>query len=384
MHVRIFSSQIVTPDTVIAGHVIIEGGMIAAVEAATAPAADAVDFGDDLLVAGLVDIHTDNLEKHYQPRPGALWDALGAALAHDGQCITAGITTVFDSLALHGQKDGLNRKDALRPMIAAMDEAGSDGLLRADHLLHLRCEVTNPELLALLEPHIDNPRLRLLSVMDHTPGQRQTANIGAFKDRMIRGGTSPEELETVLAARTAWRDQALAPQNRAGVVALAREFGIPLMSHDDESAAHVDESRDDGCVAAEFPVTLAAAQRAHEFGLKNVMGGPNFVRGGSHSGNLSARDCAAAGLLDILSSDYVPLSMLRAAFQLTEAPFGWSLSDAMATVTVNPARIAGLTDRGLIAPGMRADLVQVHRARSAMGGGWPVPRSVWVKGVRAA
>jgi alpha-D-ribose 1-methylphosphonate 5-triphosphate diphosphatase len=380
MTTTLFSRQIVTPDAVLSGHVRFDGAHIAAVEPAAVPHAEAIDLGDDLLIAGLVDIHTDNLEKHYQPRPGALWDALGAALAHDGQCITAGITTVFDSLSLHGAKDGLNRKDALGPMIGAMDAAGDGGLLRAEHLLHLRCEVTNPELLALMEPYLDNPRLKLLSLMDHTPGQRQTANKDRFRQELERSGVSGEEMATIMATRTAWRDQAAAPKNRAGVVAHAREFGIALMSHDDENEAHVEESHDDGCVAAEFPVSLAAARRARELGLLNVMGGPNFVRGGSHSGNLSARDCAAAGLLDILSSDYVPLSMLRAAFQLTEAPFGWSLSDALATVTVSPARIAGLTDRGLIAPGQRADLVQVHRATS----GWPVPRAVWVKGRRVA
>jgi alpha-D-ribose 1-methylphosphonate 5-triphosphate diphosphatase len=376
----LFSRQIVTPDGVFCGHVVVDGETIIGLEAASQASPHAVDFGDDLLIAGLVDIHTDNLEKHYQPRPGALWDALGASLAHDGQCVTAGVTTVFDSLALHGQKDGLDRKDALGPMIAAMDQAGEDGLLRAEHLLHLRCEVTNLALPSLVEPQIDNPRLRLLSVMDHTPGQRQTANLTRFKERMTRGGTSAEDLETMLATRTSWRDQAAAPKNRSFIVALAREYGIPLMSHDDESIEHVEESFDDGCVAAEFPVTLAAARKARELGMMNVMGGPNFVRGASHSGNLGARDCAAEGLLDILSSDYVPLSMLRAAFMLTEAPFGWSLSAALATVTVNPARMAGLNDRGLIAPGQRADMVQVHRAAN----GWPVPRSVWVKGARVA
>ncbi len=380
MTTRFFSRHIVTPDETLAGHLVIEQETIIAVEPASDAAKGAVDFGDDLLIAGLVDIHTDNLEKHYQPRPGALWDALGASLAHDGQCITAGITTVFDSLALHGYKDGMDRMQALQPMIAAMDRAGAEGLLRAEHLLHLRCEITNPALMTALEPQMDNPRLRLLSVMDHTPGQRQTVNLDRFEGNMQKAGKTSEHLATILENRVSWRDQAAGEKNRAHVVALAREFGIPLMSHDDESIAHVEESRDNGCVAAEFPVTLAAALKARELGLMTVMGGPNFVRGGSHSGNLSAQECAAEGLLDILSSDYVPLSMLRAAFMLTEAPFGWSLSDALATVTVNPARMAGLTDRGLIAPGQRADLVLVHRASN----GWPVPRSVWVKGTRVA
>jgi alpha-D-ribose 1-methylphosphonate 5-triphosphate diphosphatase len=380
MDTKVFSKSVLTPQGLKSGTVEVQDGVIVALSLGDAPAPDAYDCGDDILIPGLVDIHTDNLEKHFQPRPGALWDAMGAALAHDGQCITAGITTVFDSLSLHGRKDGLDRKEALAPMIAAMDLAGHEGLLRAEHFLHLRCEVTNPELLDLVEPHLDNPRLKLLSVMDHTPGQRQTADLGRFKERMVRAGTSQDELETMLAVRTQWRDQEAAPKNRETIVALAREYGIALMSHDDDSVEHVDESHDNGCVAAEFPVSLMAAERAHELGMLNVMGGPNFVRGASHSGNLGARECANAGLLDILSSDYVPLSMLRAAFMLSEAPFNWPLERAIATVALNPARIAGLTDRGEIALGQRADLVQVHRAQ----GGWPVPRRVWRQGLQVA
>lgn len=380
MQTTIFSQRIVTPEGVVCGHVITENGVIIAIEPNATAAPLAYDCGDDVVIPGLIDIHTDNLEKHYQPRPGALWDAFGSALAHDGQCITAGITTVFDSLSLHGRKDGLDRKDALGPMIKAMDRAAAEGALRADHLLHLRCEVTNPELLSLVEPHIDNARLRLLSVMDHTPGQRQTANLDRFRERMERSGAQADELETMLATRTAWRDQSVAAENRAAIVALSRQYGIPLLSHDDDSVEHVEESHENGCVAAEFPVSLAAARTAREFAMMTVMGGPNFVRGASHSGNLSAQECAAEGLLDILSSDYVPLSMLRAAFMLTDAPFNWSIQDAIATVAANPARITKLYDRGSIAVGLRADLVQIRRAE----GGWPVPRAVWREGMRVA
>ncbi len=372
----IFSRQIVTPQGLLSGHVHVEDGAIAAIEAAPQANRDAVDCGDDLLIPGLVDIHTDNLEKHYQPRPGARWDSLGAALAHDGQCIMAGITTVFDSLSLHGRKDGLDRKEALAPMIAAMDQAGSEGLLRAEHLLHLRCEITNPELLSLVEPHLDNPRLKLLSVMDHTPGQRQTADLNRFKDRLEKAGTAKEEVASMLATDTNWRDPSVGPKNRETIVALAQEFGIALMSHDDATIEHVNESHQDGCVAAEFPVSLDAAKRARELGLLNVMGGPNFVRGASHSGNLSARACAAEDLLDILSSDYVPLSMIRAAFMLAEAPFNWPIERAIDTVAKNPAHVCGLTDRGEIKVGQRADMVRVYLSPN----GWPIVRSVWRQG----
>jgi alpha-D-ribose 1-methylphosphonate 5-triphosphate diphosphatase len=377
---RLFSRRIVTPHGVISGEIVLDGPMIASVVPCTSAPAGAHDWGDDLIIAGLIDIHTDNLEKHYLPRPGAQWDAMGAALAHDAQCAAAGITTVYDSLSLHGAKDGLNRADALGPMIAAMDEASAQGLLRAEHLLHLRCEVPNREMLALLEPHIDNPRLRMLSVMDHTPGQRQTTNVERYKARLAKAGKSEAEIDEFLELNQSWRDASIAPSNRTAVAALAREYGIPLASHDDTTAEHVDEAHAAGAVIAEFPVTLEAARRARTLGLANVMGGPNFVRGGSHSGNLSARECAAQGLLDGLTSDYVPLSMLRAAFMLTEEPFGWSLPDAMATVSANMADACGLTDRGRLAPGLRADLVRVARAP----GGWPIAREVWRAGMRIA
>jgi alpha-D-ribose 1-methylphosphonate 5-triphosphate diphosphatase len=376
---RIFSQRIVASDGLVCGEVVLVGGEILAVEARATASADALDWGADMLTPGMVDVHTDNFEKHYQPRPGALWDAYGAALAHDGQCVASGLTTVFDSLALHGRKDGLDRKDALGPMIAAMDEARADGVLRADHLLHLRCEITDPALLDNLEPFVDHPRLKLISVMDHTPGQRQTANTERLKQRMLANGRTDAEVSETLGWQMLNRDPSIAGPNRRTVVGFAREYGLPLAAHDDATLEHVEEAKADGCVMAEFPVTLEAAQASRDAGMWIVMGGPNFVRGGSHSGNLSARQAAEAGLLDIIASDYVPLSMLRSAFLLMD-DCGWAPEKAMAVVARNPARSVGLNDRGEIAPGQRADLLRVHRTPS----GWPAPIEVWREGRRVA
>jgi alpha-D-ribose 1-methylphosphonate 5-triphosphate diphosphatase len=376
---RVFSEFIVTPDGLARGEVVLRNGAILAVEPRASASAGALDWGADWLIPGLVDIHTDNFEKHYQPRPNALWDAYGAALAHDGQCAAAGVTTVFDSLSLHGRKDGLDRSEALGPMIRAMDAAYADGALRADHLLHLRCEVTNPLLLTTIEPFIDHPRLKLMSVTDHTPGQRQLANVERMHERMAASGRSPEEIKEITGANNAWRDPEAAAPNRRSIVALAREYGLPLAAHDDAIQAHVEESHADGCVIAEFPVTLEAARLSRGHGMFIVMGGPNFVRGASHSGNLSAREAAEADLLDIIASDYVPLSMLRTAFQLID-DFGWTPEKALATVAKNPARSVGLTDRGEVAAGQRADLARVFRAP----GGWPAPVEVWREGRRVA
>jgi alpha-D-ribose 1-methylphosphonate 5-triphosphate diphosphatase len=379
MERRIFSDHIVTPDGLVSGEVFIRDGVVAAVGARSGPSAQALDWRGDWLVPGLVDIHTDNLEKHYQPRPGALWDAYGAALAHDGQCAAAGVTTVLDSLSLHGRKEGLDRKLALGPMIAGVDAAQADGALRAEHLLHLRCEVTNPELLGLLEPHADNPRLKLLSVMDHTPGQRQTSNVEGLQARMVEAGRNEAEIEEMMARRHAGRDPSVAESNRRSVVAFAREYGVPLCAHDDATVEHVNEAHRDGSVIAEFPVTLEAARLSKAYGMAICMGGPNFVRGSSHSGNLSARECAEHDLLDILASDYIPLSMLRSAFMLID-DFGWTPQRALSVVAAGPAHSVGLTDRGEIAPGQRADLLRISR-RTA---GWPVPVEVWRQGLRVA
>jgi alpha-D-ribose 1-methylphosphonate 5-triphosphate diphosphatase len=264
-------------------------------------------------------------------------------------------------------------------MIEAMDAAAADDALRADHLLHLRCEVTNPELISALEPYSLHPRLRLLSVMDHTPGQRQIRDIGLFERQLLAEGRSPAEVAEILGPGPSARTAGLAEQNRRQVVELANGLKIPLAAHDDATVEQVEEAARDGCIMSEFPVTLQAARRARELGLTNCMGAPNFVRGGSHSGNLSARECAEHGLLDILASDYVPLSMLRAAFLMIDL-LKWSPEKAIATVSVNPARSVGLTDRGEIAAGQRADLIRV--SRGALG--WPAPREVWRAGRRVA
>src|SRR5262249_14321178 len=150
-------------------------------------------------------------------------------------------------------------------------------------------------------------------------------------ERMAANGRSPQEIREIMDGNNSWRDASVAEPNRRSIVGLAREYGLPLAAHDDATLDHVTESHEDGCVIAEFPVTLDAARASHGHGMWIVMGGPNFVRGGSHSGNLSARAAAEADLLDIIASDYVPLSMLRTAFLLMD-DYGWAPEKALAVV----------------------------------------------------
>lgn len=381
MQTIINSKRIVLADDTISGHVVVEGDRIVAVDQGRSHADGAFDWTDDVVIPGLIDIHTENLEKHYMPRPGAQWDRLGAAIAHDGQMATAGVTTVLDSLSLHGRStSGLHRSEALADLVGALEDGVKQDAFRIDHRLHLRCEVTNPDLFDILEEHVESDLLQMLSMMDHTPGARYPGGLEAVKEKWRGRGMTEDEIHARLERQGDWRDSEGAAERRSGVAALAGKHGLPLASHDDGLPEHIDEAKEMGCGIAEFPITAEAATRASEVGLVNVMGAPNFVRGKSHGDNLSARALAELDHLDALCSDYVPQSMIRAAFMLTEEPFGWSLEKAIATVTSAPAKMSNLHDRGDIAEGKRADIVRVARTDN----GWPLVREVWSKGRRVA
>lgn len=377
---RIVGARIVTSGAVLdQASLRVENGVIRAVGDA-AVAAEEIDFNGDLLIPGLIDLHTDNLERHYMPRAGAHWDAIGAAIAHDGQVAASGITTVFDSLSLQGYAEGLDRRQHLPAMIDGVDLARAQGLLRIDHLLHLRCEVSDPHLVGILEPLLDHQALRMLSVMDHTPGQGQYHDVQRLIEGWQADGKGATEIASMLERISDTREAEEALERRRAVAAIAGQREIAFASHDDRLVAEIALAAELGCSIAEFPVSLEAARASREHGLLNVMGAPNFVRGGSHSGNLSAQELAENGLLDAICSDYVPMSMLRALFMLTEAPFCWSLPAAVAQATLAPGRMAGLHDRGEIGIGLRADLLRIRHEP----GRWPAVRGVWCAGVRVA
>jgi alpha-D-ribose 1-methylphosphonate 5-triphosphate diphosphatase len=160
---------------------------------------------------------------------------------------------------------------------------------------------------------------------------------------------------------------------------MAQANHVPLASHDDTEPEHVDEALRDGVSIAEFPTTTEAADALHAVGIKVLMGAPNLVRGGSHSGNVATSDLARAGRLDVLSSDYIPASLLMAALMLPAKAPGIDLAAAIRTVTKTPAEAVGLDDRGEIALGRRADIIRVRAV-----GDVPVVRSVWRTGNRVA
>ena len=372
------NARIVMPDEVVLGTAVVEGGMITAVEPGRAPTRGGEDLDGDYLVPGVVELHTDVLERHAIPRPGVLWPAVPAVLAHDSQLVGAGITTVLDSLAIGYLVDTGQRPRDPRPLVEAIRTARQAGLLRADHYLHMRCEVSTELVVQDFMPFADDPLVRLVSLMDHAPGQRQFVSVAKYREyNQGRFGLTDAQLDALIERRL--EEQArYADEHRAAITALCRKHGLPVASHDDATAAHVDEAMQAGAAIAEFPTTLEAAEAAHGYGLAVLAGAPNLVRGHSHSGNVSAAELAARGWLDVLSSDYVPASVLHGAF-LLHLHHGMSLPRAIATVSATPARRVGLDDRGAIAPGLRADLARVR-----VQGDVVAVRGVWCRGERVA
>jgi len=338
------------------------------------------DAAGDIVMPGMIELHTDHLEAHYVPRPKVFWDPIAAVVSYDGQLATSGITTVLDSLRVW-REDGAEDVDGRAGILAAaISAARESNLLRADHFLHLRCEVPMPDVVEEAKELIGRPDVRLMSLMDHTPGQRQFRDEAKLRDyyRGKGGGMTDVELDALFARRLTYQ-QAYAATNMRDIVALAHDRNIPLASHDDTTEENVVDAVRDRVAVAEFPTTIEAARGLHRAGIDILMGAPNVVRGGSHSGNIAAVDLAREGLLDILSSDYIPSSLLMAALQLPREVSAINLASAVRTVTKTPAEAVGLSDRGEIAPGKRADLIRVHVARDI-----PVVRSVWREGVRVA
>lgn len=371
------NGKVVTAGAVIDGAVKVTDGRIAAVDEGAATAS--VDLGGDYLLPGLVELHTDNLENHVQPRPGVRWPMLSAVMDHDARIAGAGITTVLDAIAIGAVRNNVVRDELMSTIIEGIDTARARGMLRADHLLHLRAEVSTPDVLDHFGRFADVALLKLVSVMDHTPGQRQFVNLDKHTE-YYKGkfGMSDAEIAEYLVSKKAQQERWSAP-NRRALVELCRERKLPLASHDDATEAHVAEAIADGIVIAEFPTTIEAAAASHANGLRVLMGGPNVVRGLSHSGNVSAQDLARRGHLDIVSSDYVPSSLMLSIFSLTDSDCGISLPAAVAMASKIPAEAVGLDDRGEIAVGRRADLVQVGLVENV-----PVVRGVWREGRRVA
>ncbi len=369
-------ARVVTRTSVLESSVLVENGVIADIGEIGPGPSEIIECGGDLLVPGLIELHTDNLEMNIQPRPGVIWPSMtAAAAAHDVQVAGAGITTVFDAIALGDVREGGLRSEIVADSIAAISTMKRQGLFRADHQIHLRCEVASREMEQMLLIHGTSDQVRLISIMDHTPGQRQWSNLEDWRRYHREKKWTDEEAQAVVDDLLEMQSR-YSSRNRRLAVEFARRRNIVLASHDDTSAEDCREAAGEGVGIAEFPTTVIAARAAKEHRMSVIMGAPNAVRGVSHSGNIETLAVARHGLLDGLSSDYVPSSLLQAAFVIHDR-LSLPLPDTIAMISANIADMVKMDDRGEIAVGKRADLVRVSVCETV-----PVVRQVWRSGVR--
>ena len=350
----ITNAKIVMPDRILNGSVMIENGKIEKITSDKIEGDNIIDAKGKFLLPGLIDIHGDDLEKEISPRPSVNFPMDFALINLDRKTAACGITTKLHAIAyfedeLKGRHPAKSKK-ILKTLNRLRDK------LFVNNLIHARCEISS-DISDILQV-IDDPCVKLISIMDHTPGQGQFKNIEDYKAYHKRVyGLKEEEIERIL-NRKREHDKM---SNLRKVLDKAHKTGIPIASHDDDTDKKVEFFHSLGIEISEFPVTLEAAKKAKELGMIISMGAPNVVRGRSSTGNLSAIEAIKHNLVDVLCSDYSAEAMLYAPFILERKKL-MTLNEAVNLVSLNPARAIGMDDEvGSIEPGKQADLIIVDK-----------------------
>jgi alpha-D-ribose 1-methylphosphonate 5-triphosphate diphosphatase len=371
--------SVVLPDAALEpASIVIEGDTIAEIARrtyqATGPAAGStareqvIDVSGRLLVPGLVDLHNDGHETEINPRPGTNLPLPFALANLDRQLVAGGVTTEFHAVFFGNMTSKERRLEQAVERAVAIVEHGRSGRALADHQVLFRLDLWTPESLEQILATVGAAGVPLVSLNDHTPGQGQFRDVEPLK-RYYREalGASEEETDAAIEERvTLARER---PEIAASILAriseAARERGLTLMSHDDDTVEKVDRMYAAGVRIAEFPVTFEAARHQRALGMTITAGAPNVVRGGSSSGNLAAEALIAEGLVDVLCADYHAPSLLFAAWKIAASGLV-SLAEAIKLVTLNPARAVGLDHRiGSLAVGKQADIVVVDASGPA-------------------
>lgn len=350
-------ARVVTCDEVLDdASILIEDGRIAGISSKPHHADITLDAGGRYVMPGLVDLHSDGIERQLVPRPRAEFPPTLAFSEMDRYFTAAGITTGFHSLVyMDGGGRSIDQAQTLFDLITQLRPAA-----RVRHELHLRCEIAQPAAVDAVEDTIRRRGgAQLVSVMDHSPGQGKYRNLEWFASTYLkeRPDAAPADIEAAFHSSASTPATIHDPAIER-VVAAARDKGLLVCSHDDDSPERVDAFVRHGIGLAEFPIDLPTAQRVKELGLPVCMGAPNVVRGRSYGGSVSAREAVGAGLVDILCSDYHPPSLLAAAFTLASERI-LTLPAAVAMVSRNPAHTVWADNRGTITEGAPADLIVV-------------------------
>jgi len=368
-------ARIVLPDGVLSDSaLLIENGLITAIEpdaAAVPRATQVIDLRGQTLMPGLIDLHCDAIEKEAEPRSRVMFPLDFAVVQVDRRNAAAGITTPYHAVSFASHTFGVRNYDTASALVRAVTAFRDHSLV--DNRVHCRYEVTDASALPVLAQLMEAGVVDLVSVMDHSPGQGQFKTLEAYLAYMMGNhAMSREEARAAADKKLVEKHGALERVER--LLALAARMGIPAASHDDDSVERIAAMQALGVRMSEFPINLETAQAAKAQGLPTILGAPNVLRGQSQSGSMRAIDAIRAGVADCLCSDYQPSTLIAAAFA-AERQADLSLPRAAALVSANPAAACGLSDRGRIAAGLRADLVAV-----AMVAGQPLVTHTWSAG----
>jgi alpha-D-ribose 1-methylphosphonate 5-triphosphate diphosphatase len=350
------------------GWLLIEGEYILALgEQETCPRRDgtrAIDGGGAYLLPGIIDLHCDAIEKLVEPRPNTQFPTALALQEADLRLAGCGITCEFHAVSLDDNEFGVRSDNFVHELRHAIAIYEAQTLVR--HKIHTRLELSSQRGSGIIAEMIERHECDLVSLMDHSPGQGQYRTVESFREHVMRTTQrSQEEVDELLALKQGQAEHI--PARITHVAQLAREHGIALATHDDDSARKVEQWPQLGVTMSEFPTTMEAAQRAHELGMAVCMGAPNVLRGKSSGGNLSALLAIQADVANVLCSDYYPAGMLAATFTLVDQGV-LTLPAATRLVTLNPARAVGMADAsGSLEAGKIADLILVARNAAGLG-----------------
>lgn len=368
--VRIVGGQVLGPDGFAAGDLCMADGVV--VE--DAPGAEVVDAAGLLVLPGIVDIHGDGFERQIMPRPGVGFDLHLALMETDRQLVANGVTTAYHGLSVSWEP-GLRSLEGAQAFVEALRAAR--GRLRAETLLHVRWEPFAAEAIEPVAGWLADEAHAILAFNDHlTPLLDGGFMVRKIDKAAARAGMTAEAYRALADALWEQRDEVAG--DIARMAELARQAGSVLLAHDETSPEMRATFRALGARASEFPMTAETARAARAAGEHVIMGAPNVLRGGSHNDAVPAAEAVLADECTVLTSDYYYPAPLVAPFVLARR-HRVDLARAWALVSAHPAEVAGLSDRGRLAPGMRADVLLVD-ARDGAAGDWPEVRAVWVAG----
>ncbi len=326
---------------------------------ASIPASLQIDATGLLALPGVIDIHGDAFERSIMPRPGVSFELQTALRDVDNQLVANGVTTAFHGVTCSWEP-GLRSLENTVLMLDALDQ--QKARFRCDMRVHLRHEVFNLDAEASILDWIATGRIQALAFNDHMRGivLSAGAKVKKVKQMAQRAGLSDEDFMALIEQVMA--NESFVTGSLTRLAAAARAQGIPLLSHDDRHLEDLAAYSALGCEISEFPMQEEVARAATAAGGMTVFGAPNVMRGGSHIGCPSAAEMAQKGLCSILASDYYYPAILQAPFMLAERGL-CTLAQAWALVSGNPAKALGLSDRGSLAPGKRADIVLVEASQ---------------------